>query len=606
MKPNLIFLGGQINAVSLPDAAPAETLSRLSVGELVRAQIIRICADELILRLFDGTAVTAKSLVPVEAREGEMVELVVKENDNGRVLLETVKRHTRNDARDEAGLKEILKKADIPPTRINMEIARHFVQNGMKVDKAAITMIAGAIEGFGNDLPIKEAFFLQANNMEISGKSIKSLKMYVNGNIRIDRQLSELEELLGKIQDTGLVRDVLRQVEGHETAKIVEARQSADEIVKTQGSADIKDGLENAEQYGKPVRHEGESVKHEAGKPVKGGLIEDSTGEIPQRENALRNPAEMPQSVKKESTADKNTPAVIVKTSENPEVRTDLKTTPADRVLTDMGRGESREADGSGGDKVAVRSADTKTAAPDADIKVSKGQDGPKAFFDMEGTPGKEAGKHIQDDNGIENRLKELFGRFHAKVAEYAWPGEELDPGALYKDIIEKLQIIKRSIRQSDIPSKTEVISTITRIEENINFMNLLNSHAAYIQIPLSMWNGKTTGELYVLKRGGKKRIDPNNASLAISLKTAYLGLVEAFVNLFNKSLSVNIRVENKETADFIKRFSKELYDALREKGYNLVEFKCRLAGEPVNVLNVRRVAEDVRSGYKCSVDVKV
>lgn len=568
MKPNIIFLGGQLNAVSLPDATPAETLSRLSVGELVRAQVIKICADELVLRLFDGTAVTAKSLVPVKAREGEMMELLVKENDNGRVLLETVKRQAKSDARDEAGLKEILKKADIPSTKINTEIARHFVQNDMKVDRAVIAKIAGALKGFGDDLPIKEAFFLQTNNVEINEKNIKSLKMYVNGNARIDRQLSELEELLGKIRDTGFVRDMLRQVESHETAK----------VGRTQQDAAVKDGFENAEQYREPVRHEGEPVKHEVGKQAKGGLIEENTSEIPQRENAHKNLTEMPQSMKKES-----------------------------KVLTETGRGGSREADGSSRDKAAVRSAaDTKTAVPDADIKVSKGEDSPKVFFDMKETLGKEAEKHIRDDNGIKNRLKELFGRFHAKVAEYALTEEELAPGALYKDIIEKLQIIKRSIRQSDVPSKTEVISTITRIEENINFMNLLNSHASYIQIPLSMWSGNTTVELYVLKRGGKKRIDPNNASVAISLKTAYLGLVEAFVNLFNKSLSVNVRVEDRETADFIKKFSRELYNALQGKGYNLAEFKCRVADEPLNMLNVNRIEEDIRSGYKCSVDVKV
>jgi len=110
------------------------------------------------------------------------------------------------------------------------------------------------------------------------------------------------------------------------------------------------------------------------------------------------------------------------------------------------------------------------------------------------------------------------------------------------------------------------------------------------------------------LKRNnGRKRIDPQNATVFLSLDTENLGQVDSLISVNKKNVSLNFRLEKNEIIDYIKENYIQLYEGLAKKGYKLVDIKYRLIDEKVNLLNAREVLEKEiertrNRGFDCKI----
>lgn len=171
----------------------------------------------------------------------------------------------------------------------------------------------------------------------------------------------------------------------------------------------------------------------------------------------------------------------------------------------------------------------------------------------------------------------------------------------------EKLDVIKSAIEHSNPANKDELLNKIDNLQGNLKFINELNNHSTYIQIPLKMFDKNTTGELYVLKKGSRgKKIDPQNASVLVSLNTQNLGQVDSLISVNKKNISLNLRVEDQSIISFIKENYIELYNSLRAKGYKLVDAKYRLIDERINVINADRTMKKELDLSSQSIDCKI
>jgi hypothetical protein len=171
----------------------------------------------------------------------------------------------------------------------------------------------------------------------------------------------------------------------------------------------------------------------------------------------------------------------------------------------------------------------------------------------------------------------------------------------------EKLEAIKESLKGSNSPTCESLSNKIDNIQSGIRFLNEINSHSTYIQIPINIMDKKTNGELYILKRDSKrKKIDPESVTMYISLNTCNIGKVDSLLSLTKKSISINIRVEDERVREFIKESHSELYKRLDDIGYKLVDLKCRIISEDVNLLNINDVVNKEMAGSKVSIDCKI
>ena len=69
----------------------SDIMSRLDIGDTVRAKVMDIAGNELLLKLFDGTTVKASMLSSVNIKQGEIVEFIIKNKSESRLFLETLK-----------------------------------------------------------------------------------------------------------------------------------------------------------------------------------------------------------------------------------------------------------------------------------------------------------------------------------------------------------------------------------------------------------------------------------------------------------------------------------------------------------------------------------
>lgn len=79
----------------------------------------------------------------------------------------------------------------------------------------------------------------------------------------------------------------------------------------------------------------------------------------------------------------------------------------------------------------------------------------------------------------------------------------------------EKLDTLAKALETSKVLGKEDMLMRVLSLKDNIEFVNDINRHSVYMQIPLNIMDSNTTGELYILKRDSKrKRIDPANVTV--------------------------------------------------------------------------------------------
>jgi len=103
-----------------------------------------------------------------------------------------------------------------------------------------------------------------------------------------------------------------------------------------------------------------------------------------------------------------------------------------------------------------------------------------------------------------------------------------------------------------------------------------------------------------------KKKLDPNNITVFISLDTENLGQVDSLISINKKNVSVNMRVRDRGIIDFIKENYRELYDRMADKGYKLVDLKYRLTDEQANIMNIEEITEKIQYGNRVSIDYRL
>ncbi|NLE24785.1 MAG: flagellar hook-length control protein FliK [Clostridiaceae bacterium] len=209
----------------------------------------------------------------------------------------------------------------------------------------------------------------------------------------------------------------------------------------------------------------------------------------------------------------------------------------------------------------------------------------------------------------LQKEIKEIVGRLFDRASI------KVDNGIAEKfDIKEKNEALKAIMDFSqkvlinvDENSKAANMSAYKEIDNAFKFFNQVTTYDSILQLPIMINRENTTGELYVMKRKkGRRKIDTDNFTLFLSLTTDSLGVVESFLNATHKRITISFRVEDESLVKLVKDNYRVLYDGLLEKGFKLVDLKCRVLDEErVNPVNAAKKAQDLL-GTKIRVDLKI
>jgi hypothetical protein len=177
----------------------------------------------------------------------------------------------------------------------------------------------------------------------------------------------------------------------------------------------------------------------------------------------------------------------------------------------------------------------------------------------------------------------------------------------MYEDILARLSLVRAAAARDPgaaaaarepraaaaAPGNDALLRQLARVEDGISLINDLNNRHQYMQVPLQAGAGHPPLELFVMKRGGKKRkIDAENATLFLSVGTQNLGKVDALAHLGkNRSVSVCLRAADEAALNEFRASRPLLHEMLRGAGYKLSRATYKLAEEKLTPANAMREA---------------
>ncbi|MGE5473116.1 MAG: flagellar hook-length control protein FliK [Ignavibacteriales bacterium] len=591
-------------SAQLIESTSVKQFPREGIGDVLKAQVIGKSDSEVILRLENGNVIPASTEIPLDVQVGDSIQLQITDKKDGKIILETLKNSNGEILKNSntTQIANLLNSLGITPNAKNIDVVNEMMIKQMPLTKENIQTVLKGIAKFA-DLDIPKAVFMLANNIAFEEKNIEILSQYQEGKIKLGNQIKELINALEQIDDPKILNEVLKKLDNIDKGNISKAVDLLIErVVKN-----IKPTIENNSVFnqiktGSEQNSEVPEIIQKAGNKQNNQIIDipqktdskqsNQTTDIIQKndnkqaERILLKPEQIEQ-IKKVITEKIDNLTNIIKT--NQEENIDIEINEFKKAVLDMPNDELSEA-----------------------IKqLPKNEK--EAIFKLLGTNDDNLNTNNNSElktreielKDIEALKKEIKTHFEKHFINPLTDNlkEDLNITESYRELMGKLETIKDSIFAKTDASGIQTL--IANTEDNINFMRDLSQYNAFVQIPLNIWGKETNGQLYVLKKE-KRKIDPSNASLFLSLDMPNLGLTEVFVKVQGKNVECNFRMENEDLVSLLKENSHKLAQSLNAYGYKFISVNCSLIEKKTGIVEVDKNFENDVRDKKFSIDVKV
>ncbi len=640
-----------------------EVINKLKPGDHVRAQVIENSGKELTLRFSDGSTVAATAASTVEAAEGEYVNLTYKGTVNEKPAFELGDKlpQVQGDKALEE-LKASVSALKLPLTQLNLQLARALIDKNMPVNAENMAKMLQLTEA-NSDLKPAAAAFMTSTKLAVDANNIEKLQNLLAGRLKIGNDLSELSRLFSPAGNSDSAADInmpaLKAIVEKVTAQllakgVLTGAAEGDAVAAPKGNSDVKpeafsqnksantEILINGKSTGqdnpavnKAMSSEQEVLIKEASENKSGAtrpkMAGDKAGiaaksELAGEKAGIRLQSELAQSkaiLAGQETLDSKTGVVRQGVA---EVKADLlgqgssDNMSAGKATTKLGQADqikdtpfvlkTRE-----GDLISQHNISERL------LSILKGETLPgKSDFQLLNTFNRElvslmnstqlsneelsAARQLAGRQNLPEAAAESLKSLFIKVGQSS---DEIDPSSLYKDLYKALQTLKSELPQLPQGLREAAANIVGNLEGNLNFINQLNTYSSYVQLPLSIFDKTTTGELYMLKRGAKnKKLDPSNMTVLLSLDTERIGRIDTLLSIDKKNISTNFRVENSEVFPVLKEKHRELYNSFLEKGFRLVDFTYRLIEEPISIVNFEAEAKKEFLKGSNNIDISI
>lgn len=556
------------NILSSDKINAGDFISRLNPGDVIRAKVLEITSDEVVLKLFDGTVMRAGMLETMNAKAGDTVLLAVSSKLEGTIYLESVKKHSQIIESNPDTLKQLLETLQIKPDTQNLELAAEFVKAGAPVTAAQIKQ-ASALLNSKPALDSEKVVFMILKGLDAESADAQLLSKLLEGDVKLGQQLKVIQSLLGQANLAG--EDM-----GYTTPANTVLAEQADTAAVDQSNVT---GLSQAN-----------AAEANAAQANATGTEENPVGV----------------SVHIQSANIKNDPSPPIPVSGNYSAAKSDQTSDSLSDLSVIDRNMTEEAPQQSADIFA--STDKAILGPESSIS---GKSDSIAALQTE------SGHKINETKQSESKTTERFSKLTEAVRDIFVKTDseklssELSAKKINNDLNEKLELLKAAIQSSEnLDSGTrEGLSAATlQIEDTQRLLHQMNaSNILYYQIPVNLAGHDTTAELYVMnRRQNKKKIDPNNTIMFISLDTVNMGRVEALLDIKSRNVTVNLRTENKQINEFIKTQIKDLYTGLAACGYKLAGVRYAVIDAASTPIQQERLLDGIARENYGKVDYRI
>lgn len=578
-----------------------DVLSGLKPGDTVRAQVLENSGSELTLKLSDGSTVLASAMTPVEASEGEFVNFIYRGTLDGKPALEVAVKAMQPQADQTIDIvKNTLAALKLPLTDQNIQLALALKSQNLPLTAETMAKVTN-LTGSNTDIKPNTAAFLAAANMSGDTNSIEKLQSLLAGRLKLNNDIAELLRFSETISDTKLEVPVKAQVTNEILQKL---------SFEIAAKSDNKANQITQANYANQINQSDKAAANTIVEPAANSLVKlYSTSAEDSKMNATAKNVNVPVNETSDNEIMNNTNKTaeqIIKSNDKSTVieqirnliKGDVPLTKVDIPLMNVIKAEvlamAAKSDLSQDQQIAA-----KTIMNEID----------NIIFKLKNDNQPESKAQIVDTNKPVDlkSFHDAVSELKNLVVKINQNSDEINPVKLYNELDEALQNIKSTIHQLPLQTREAAMNIANNLESNMNFINQLNNYSSYIQLPLSIFNQNTTGELYMLKKGSKsKKLDPSSMTILLSLDTSNLGRIDTLLSIDKKNIATNFRLEKSDAFKILKNSHKMLYTSLLEKGYRLVDFTYRLIEEPINIVNFESEAKKEFIKSSNTIDVTI
>ena len=551
----------------------SSALQNLSAGDTITGQMISREGDVVQLLLSDETVIQAKLDREMQMQPGQMITFTVKTSNNGTIALAPLFTNTT----DMKTAAKALMNAGLSVNDGNMKMVSSMMKEGLPIGRDSLVYMKGQSALFPT-ADVTNLVQMHRMGIPMTEQNVEQFSAYKNYEHQVLDAANHIGELVGDTLGEMVSANPSEAVAFFDT--ILELLTENNSTVA--GDAATMTNLENA--Y----------------------LVNDDAASLASDEN--NNLMSGAEAAKVASDKAQDTDATIAMLKAIMQ-QGDTTSMPDEQLGQARATGQPGEAalqeiqvhpDGnvmqSGGTNSVqetmeqlIRDLEAFTVQNDAAKSLVEA-------FAKGNISGAELLKHLKQECKDPAQFRALLSnqgvqKLLGKSLTDAWKltAEQTSSKAEVKELYRRMEEQTRQIMdtlQASAKADSPLAGAVTRLQNNLDFMNQLNQMFPYVQLPLSLSGSEAHGELYVYTN--KKNLAKENGTVSalLHLDMEHLGTVDVMVRMNSEQhVNTNFMVASEEVLDLIEAHLDELTARLNKRGYHM-ETSCSLQEEDGSVMD--------------------
>ncbi len=547
------------NQVSNKDNVQKNADGTLKLNEnqaQIKGEIVNVTNSTVKIRVGDQI-ITGNMNLTGKLNIGEEREFLL-EFEKGRLKLTLVPETVEN--LKEQQLENVLKELG-QLSKDNMKYAKLLLENNLPVNKETLMAFKRSMALFGHEdkAAMEKSLLMLKNDIGANLKNTANVNSILDREQNITKNLKNIDSLLSQLGDDEVATQLKELfADGAET---LENMKNAEGQLNGKNQNSVQQQTKNFDNVGDLLKTLSEAMGDEETANIQNQNSENLGDDALVKENATK------QSQQKE---------VLEK----------------EGVLKDLNQNVKEGTQESKADNLKDL---LKNAFSNSEAKgeIEKGLSGKTLETLQKDTDKTETLKNLLKGDGIEEETlaKEITKSFGVDK-------EIKTPKDLEKHIndnLEKLEkardIIKNAPKDSEVLQQLE--KEITQLKDKMTFANEMKNQV-FVQIPFSINNKSTNGELIVFKDKRNKGKKNGQSSALISLDTANLGIFEAYLVKKEANVDIQFRFVNDFVKSLVQNNAETLNTMLKEKNINISSLTYKKIDEAFSVMeNEPTIKED-------------
>jgi len=615
-----MYISGPSNASSVIKANISDLINRLDTGDVIRARVLGKSDGEIELRLSDGSVIKAAINENISVETGTTLLLRVTSNSGNRLFLEIIKGNSESVTYQSETINNILESLGITPDQKSTLLAAEFLKSGIEITPELFKNALNFINAY-KGIDAEKAVFLAANDIT-PDNDVKFIEQLLDGNYKIGKHLDELLSHIKEIlpesdkpsepntvspaeNNAGSTAGNLSEITGGKaefTDKTTNISPEVSiEIENTYKAAvsDIEQGREISESL-KDIYNNASVVKNNDGTStsdesysIESHSINESSSEVFHNntpETSQNKSSGMPQVMEKT-----NAPA----NNEIPDKSVTISPDGSKQTLSEISSDASEN----------INKAFDTPALNDKSVRNLAQNDADGIFENAEKTANQIAEPNISAEDNQISELKSLIEQIFIPLGKDK-NDEELDLKSFHKEMgnkLDTLESVLHRMKNESFPAVDNISSSAATLENAVKALDRLSTSVHYYQLPVNLSGTNTTAEIYIMKnKNRKKRIDPGNTVLFVSLDTNRIGRIETLIYLNGKNASISLRAENEEILSFVKENINYLYKGLAGSGYKLTDVKYSVNNKASTPVQIEKLLSQLANSNYGRLDMRI